>query len=121
MLLNLGAGAVRVGERMDRADGEVHVPHLFEIEVLHVLRRRALSGGISGERSARLLEDLIDMRLTRYPHTVLLPRIWQLRENLTAYDAAYVALAETLKAPLVTMDARLAQAPGIGAAVEVYR
>jgi predicted nucleic acid-binding protein len=60
------------------------------------------------------------MNVVRYPHAPLAARIWDLRENLTAYDAAYVALAETLGAPLITMDARLAQAPGIRAAVEVY-
>lgn len=60
------------------------------------------------------------MRLTRYPHTALLRRIWELRDNITAYDAAYVALAETLDAPLITLDAKLSQAPGIRAAVELF-
>jgi predicted nucleic acid-binding protein len=60
------------------------------------------------------------MKAVRYPHAPLVPRIWELKENLTAYDAAYVALAEALDAPLVTMDERLARAPGIRAAVELY-
>jgi predicted nucleic acid-binding protein len=59
------------------------------------------------------------MRLTRYPHAALLSRVWELRENLTAYDAVYIALADTLEAPLVTTDARLARAPGVGVTVEV--
>ena len=87
---------------------------------MNVLRHYALSYVISGERSAELLEDLTTMRIIRYPHTALLSRIWELRNNVTAYDAAYVALAETLEAPLVTRDARLSQAPGIRATVEIY-
>jgi predicted nucleic acid-binding protein len=61
------------------------------------------------------------MKAVRYPHAPLAVRIWELRENLTAYDATYVALAEVLDAPMVTMDVRLAQAPGIRAEVELYR
>jgi predicted nucleic acid-binding protein len=120
VLLNLGAGAQRIRERMARADDGLHVPHLFEVEVMNVLRRYALGHGFSERRGAELLEDLTTMRFTRYPHTALLFRVWELRENLTAYDAAYVALAETLEAPLVTRDERLARAPGIRAAVELF-
>ncbi len=121
VLLNLGAGAPRIRERMDRADDGLHVPHLFEVEVMNVLRRYASGRGFSERRGAELLEDLTTMRITRYPHTALLSRVWELRENLTAYDAAYVALAETLEAPLITRDERLPRAPGIRAEVEVYR
>ena len=120
-MLNLGAVAPRIRERMDRADDGVHVPHLFEVEVMNVLRRYTLGHGLSERRSAELLEDLTTMRLTRYPHTALLSRVWELRENLTAYDAAYVALAETLEAPLITRDERVSRAPGIRAVVELYR
>jgi predicted nucleic acid-binding protein len=66
-----------------------------------------------------MLGDLADLDIHRYEHEPLLPRIWELRENLTAYDAAYVALAEALGAPLVTFDSRLAAAPGVAAAVQV--
>jgi predicted nucleic acid-binding protein len=121
VLLNLGAGAWRIRERMDGVDDGVHVPYLFEVEVMNVLRRYALVHRFSERRGAELLEDLTTMRITRYPHAALLSRVWELRENLTAYDAAYVALAETLEAPLVTRDERLSRAPGIRAAVEVYR
>ncbi len=92
----------------------------MDLEVLHALRRQALLGTLSRERSSEALTDLGNISFARYPHTPLVGRIWELRENLTAYDAAYVALAEALDAPLVTMDARLAQAPGVRAAIEVY-
>ena len=120
VLLNLGASAARIRERMDRTDEGLHVPHLFEVEVMNVLRRYALNGSLSTERARLALKRLFDMRITRYPHTALLSRIWELKDNITAYDAAYVALAETLGAPLLTTDRRLAQAPGIRAEVELY-
>ena len=120
-MLNSGANASHIRERMARADSELHVPHLFEIEVMNVLRRYVLSYRLSEERSAELLEDFATMRLTRYPHTALLSRVWELRDNVTAYDAAYIALAETLEAPLVTRDERLAKAPGTHATVELYK
>jgi predicted nucleic acid-binding protein len=120
VLLNLGASAARIRERMDRTDEGLHVPHLFEVEVMNVLRRYALNGSLSTERARLALKRLFDMRITRYPHTALLSRIWELKDNITAYDAAYVALAETLDAPLLTTDRRLAQAPGIRAEVELY-
>jgi predicted nucleic acid-binding protein len=105
---------------MAEEDDDLHVPHLFEVEVMNVLRRYALSRGLSESRSAELLEDLTTLRITRYPHTSLIERIWELRHNLTAYDATYIALAETLEAPLVTTDARLARASGIRAEVEIF-
>ena len=120
VLLNLGMGARRIRERMDREDGGLHVPHLFEVEVINALRHYALRHGLSERRSLELLEDLTTMSLYRYPHTAMLPRIWELRDNVSAYDAAYIALAETLEATLVTRDALLARAPGIRAEVEVY-
>jgi len=119
VLLNIDASGVR--DRMDRAEEGIHVPHLFEIEVINVLRRYALNGAISAKRAHLALNRLSDMRLTRYPHTALLPRVWELKDNVTAYDAVYVALAETLEAPLITRDERLSRAPGIRAVVELYR
>ncbi len=92
----------------------------MDLEVLHALRRQALLGTLSRKRSSEALTDLGNISFARYPHTPLVGRIWELRENLTAYDAAYVALAEALEAPLVTMDGRLSQAPGVRAAIEVY-
>jgi predicted nucleic acid-binding protein len=120
VLLNVGPEVERIRERVARRGQTLHVPHLFDIEVLHALRSLILRGTVSPERARLALSRLRDTRLTRYPHTSLMERIWELRENLSAYDAAYVALAEALDAPLVTTDARLAQAPGIRAVVEVY-
>jgi predicted nucleic acid-binding protein len=99
--------------RLIFAAGEtLHVPHLLDIEITQVLRRYARSAIISPERGAEALTDLVDLPLSRYPHFVLLPRIWQMRHNLTAYDATYLALAEALDAPLVTRDRALARAGG---------
>jgi predicted nucleic acid-binding protein len=121
VLLDPGSGAERIRERIESPGESLHVPHVMDLEVLHALRRQALRGALSPRRSAEALEDLANIMFVRYPHTSLIRRIWELRENVTAYDAAYVALAEALDAPLVTMDARLAQAPGHNAAVELYR
>ena len=120
VLLNLGSSASRIRERMAESDDDLHVPHLFEVEVLSVLRRYYLHGELSQERARLALNRLSTMRFTRYPHAALLSRVWELRDNITSYDAVYIALAETLEAPLVTTDARLARSPGIRTAVEVY-
>lgn len=118
ILVGSGPGAERIREKVEAPDESLHVPHVMELEVLHALR--ALLGTLSRQRSSEALTDLGNISFARYPHTPLIGRIWELKENLTAYDAAYVALAEALDAPLITMDARLARAPGIRAAVEVY-
>src|SRR5439155_1478000 len=83
----------------------LHAPHLVDLEVAQVLRRYTASGEMDAQRGLQALEDLGDLPLVRYPHDLFLSRIWDLRDNLTAYDAAYVALAEALAAPLVTRDA----------------
>lgn len=120
VLLNLGAGAPRIRERMSRAGDDLHAPHLFEIEVVSVLRRYALNGKLSPARARLALDRLSTMRVSCYPHTALLSRVWELRDNVSAYDAAYIALAETLEATLVTRDVRLTRVPGIRATVELY-
>jgi predicted nucleic acid-binding protein len=71
-------------------------------------------------RADEAVRDFLDLRITRYPHLVLLPRIWQLRHNLSAYDAAYIVLAEKLGTALVTLDGRLASASGHAAAIELF-
>src|SRR6266851_7629278 len=88
----------------------LHAPHLLDVEIAQVIRRYAANGEIDGERGRTALADLADFPLHRYPHDLLLPRVWDLRNNLTAYDAVYVALAEALDAPLLTRDRRLAAA-----------
>jgi predicted nucleic acid-binding protein len=86
-------------------------PHLIDLEVAQTLRGFVRRGELSIEHAARALQDFAELSLNRYVHHPLIPRIWQLRENLTAYDAAYVALAEALDAPLLTRDVRLSRAP----------
>lgn len=83
--------------------------------------RRLARGTLAVDRADQAVADLADLGIQRYPHGALMPRIWELRHNLTPYDAAYVALAEALDAPLLTADARLANAPGLRCAVEVMR
>jgi predicted nucleic acid-binding protein len=87
------------------APGEtIHVPHLTDLEVLQVLRRYSKNTVLSAVRARQAIEDYTDMPLNRYPHVVLLQRVWDLRHNFTAYDAAYIALAEALDASLMTCD-----------------
>lgn len=118
LLLRTDAAA-RVAARLFLTPESWHAPHLLDLEVAQVLRRYAATGEISEPRGKEALEDLVDLPLTRYPHDVLLPRIWELRHNVTAYDAAYLALAEVLDAPLVTRDSRLASVGGHYARVEL--
>jgi predicted nucleic acid-binding protein len=121
-VLEVLLGFARSGRIADRlfARGEsLHAPHVLDLEVAQVLRRFVLSRELAADRGEEALEDLRDLPLTRYPHQPLMARIWALRENVTAYDAAYIALAEALDAPLVTRDAKLAAAPGHTARVEL--
>jgi predicted nucleic acid-binding protein len=118
VLLRTSAAKV-VEDRMFAPRQTLHAPHLLDVEVAQVIRRYAASGEIGAERGRIALADLADFPLRRYPHDFLLPRIWALRNNLTAYDAAYVALAEALEAPLLTRDRRLAIAAGHRAQIEL--
>jgi predicted nucleic acid-binding protein len=103
------------------ADGEsLHAPHVVDLEVAQVLRRYCAFGEMDARRGGEAVADLEALPISRYPLDIFLPRVWELRHNLTAYDAAYVALAEVLEAPLLTRDARLASAPGHEAIVEVF-
>lgn len=101
-------------------DGDLHGPHLIDTEVLHALRRMSINRQISDERLADARSDFAELALMRYPHQPLSDRVWELRHNLTVYDATFVALAEALEAPLVTCDGRLASAPGHSANVELF-
>jgi len=95
-----------------------HAPHLIDVEVAQAIGRYHASGEISGERGRAALTDLADFPLRRWSHEFLLTRVWELRNNLTAYDAAYVALAEALGCALITRDRRIAGAPGVSARIE---
>lgn len=110
-LLLLTPTGLDVAARVFATDTTLHAPELLDLEVAQVLRRYQRDGELSAERAAQALDDLADLRIDRHPHLPLLARVWELRDNLTAYDAAYVALAELLDAPLLTCDARLGRAP----------
>ena len=109
----------RVEARLFRDQEELHSPHLADVEVTQGLRRLVRAGEVSPDRAVEALADLADLDLHRHPHLDLLTRAWKLRENITAYDAMYVALAEALDALIVTCDAPLAKAPGHRAHIEV--
>ena len=119
ILLQTEAGAP-VAERLLTSDSSLHAPHLLDVEVAQVLRRFVAQGEVPEARARQALAALADFPLERYSHTILLPRIWALRQNLSAYDAAYVALAEVLGATLVTRDTRISRAPGLAARIEVF-
>jgi predicted nucleic acid-binding protein len=105
-----------------RLRGErLNAPELVDLEVASVLRRQARSGAVDDRRAALALADLAAMPLQRAPHRPLLVRCWELRDNLTIYDAAYIALAEALAVTLLTSDERLARAPGPRCRIEVLR
>jgi predicted nucleic acid-binding protein len=116
VLLNTPAG-LEVGRRLFATDETVHVPHLLDLEVLQALRRYARTPSMGILRAEQALQYYANMPLSRYPHAVLAPRIWALRHNWTAYDAAYIALAESLDAPLITRDGALASGSGHRATV----
>lgn len=97
----------------------LNAPHLLDLEVAQVLRHQVRIGGLGARRAEEALADFQALPVERYPHHLFLGRIWALRENATAYDAAYLALAEALDAELVTTDRRLADVPGHGARVRV--
>jgi predicted nucleic acid-binding protein len=118
-LLQTPAGQ-RIEARIYSKNETLHAPHLLDLEVAQVLRRLARQELVSARRAEEAMRDLLDLRMTRYSHLVLLPRIWQLRHNFSAYDAAYIVLAEELGAPLMTRDSRLASAPGHAATVELF-
>jgi predicted nucleic acid-binding protein len=91
----------------------LHTPHLADVEVAQALRRYVREGELDAGAAASALEDLRALDVQRHSHEPLLDRVWALRENLTAYDAVYVALAEALDTTLLTCDGRLARAPGM--------
>jgi predicted nucleic acid-binding protein len=120
LLLQTDVG-IQVGNRALNPAERLCAPHVLDLEVTQVLRRFAQLREVAPARSLQALDDYRALLIERIGHTELLPRIWQLRESLTAYDAAYVALAEGLEAPLLTCDAKLARAHGHRATIELVR
>ncbi|HEX9786299.1 MAG TPA: type II toxin-antitoxin system VapC family toxin [Opitutaceae bacterium] len=116
LLLNTGAGK-RIAARVETGDN-IHSPHLVDIEITQTLRRLAARSEIPHERAVIALAHWSDLEVQRYPHLPFLDRIWALKDNFSAHDAAYVALAEILQVPLITADQRLADAPGTTAQIE---
>lgn len=117
-LLQTSTGA-KIDRRVSSAPETLHAPYLIDVEVAQVLRRFVREKRMSAQRGKEALEDLADLPLHRYPHDFLIPRVWELRGTLTAYDSVYVALAEVLDAPLLTCDAKIGSASGHRARVEV--
>ena len=118
-LLQTPAGQL-IEQRIYARNDTLHTVHLLDVEVAQVLRRLVRAGTVTRKRAEEAMEDLIALRVTRYAPVMFLHRIWRLRENLSSYDAAYVALAEELQAPLITRDTRISAAPGHTAVTEVF-
>lgn len=110
-----------IGARIADPALSIHAPHLADVEVAQALRRYVREGELDAASAASALEDLRSLDLERHAHEPLLARIWELRQNLTAYDAVYVALAEALDTTLLTCDSRLARAPGVARRAELVR
>lgn len=118
LLLNTEGGSL-VRDRLADPGESLHAPHLLSVEVAQVMRRYVATRSISAEVAAGALEDLSVLDIDRYAHEPFLSRVWELRDNVTAYDAVYLALAEVLDAPLLTFDGKLAAAPGHSASIEL--
>lgn len=117
LILKTKRGA-KIQDRLLSSRETVHAPHLIDLEVCQVLRRYLRNRELTADRAADAIEDFQSIRIFRYPHQIFVKRIWELRDNMTAYDAAYVAIAETIGAPLLTTDKRLASAPHHSAKIE---
>ncbi len=109
----------RVAVRLAQDRGPFLAPHLVDLEVLQALRGILRTGRIGLAQADAMLAAFAQFPLQRLPHDVLRPRVWELRENLTVYDASYVVIAELLGRPLVTCDGPLSRAPGHGAMIEL--
>jgi predicted nucleic acid-binding protein len=110
----------QIESRIYSCGESLHAPHLLDLEIAQVLRRLVRESVVTAQRADQALQDLLSLRLTRYPHFIFLSQIWQLRHNFSAYDAAYLTLAEKLGATLLTRDVRLASAPARGVTIELF-
>ena len=118
LVLSTPAGRIIADRLADPAES-LHVPHLIDVEVAQALRRYVRGGQLEAGAAATALDELRSLDLERHAHEALLDRVWALRNNMTAYDAVYVALAEALDTTLLTCDARLARAPGMSRRIEL--
>jgi predicted nucleic acid-binding protein len=118
-MLTRSERGLRVESRLLESGSALHAPALLDLEVAQVLRRYEGRGEITAPWGKAAIRLLAALPISRYMHEPLLPRIWELRDNVTAYDAAYLALAEALHAPVVTCDRRLAKVKGVRATLEV--
>jgi predicted nucleic acid-binding protein len=119
MIYETGPAAESLTNRVE-AERDVAAPHLLDPEASRAFRRLARAGEVDPAQIPNLLEELTGLRVVRYPHTALIPRVWELRDAVETCDAFYVALAEVLACPLVTSDGRLARAHGHHATVELF-
>ena len=119
LLLRSNVGE-RIGERILVESERLYAPQLIDVEVAQVLRRYWLAEQITASRAQEAFEDLLALPLFRYPHHIFLERIWELRQDLTAYDAAYLVLAEALDAKLVTCDKAFTSVSGHTVEVELF-
>ena len=110
--LVVGGPAGRWAEGVLTSSDHLAAPHLMPVEAANILRRAALAGDITADTAALAHTDLLDLPAELFPYAPVAARAWELRANVSIYDATYVALAEALEAPLATLDARLARAPG---------
>lgn len=117
-LLQLPA-ASKVAKELFASAADLHAPHLLDVEVTQALRRNVAAGSVELSRASGALQDFLDLPVTRHAHERMLWRIWELRDSLTAYDAAYVSLAELLGATLLTCDAKIVAARGHRAKVKL--
>jgi len=118
LLLGTETG-LAIGERIADPTDSIHIPHLADVEVTQALRRYVRDGSLDSDEAKEALENLRGLDLERHGHEPLLDRVWALRENLSAYDAVYVALAEALDGTLLTCDAKLSRAPGMSRRVKL--
>lgn len=109
-----------LAERLLAEAENLHAPHLIDVEVLSGLRRLQARREIAPDRAVAARSELTALAIERYPHAGLTDRMWELGDNLSAYDASYLVLSELLRAPLITCDGRLARSPGHRAVVEYF-